>query len=136
MQNQQEYNPHYNPPQQQQNNNNGGQQSKVQKVMNATIVTGEYFSKQENKNKKSYLTIGKLFIYQDGGMSLKLDAMPMQNQMISFYDIKPKNQNNQQHQNYNPPQQHQNYNPPQQHQNYNPPQQQNNNYRQDGGYQG
>jgi len=107
MQNQQEYNPHYNPPQQQQNNNNGGQQSKVQKVMNATIVTGEYFSKQENRNKKSYLTIGKLFIYQDGGMSLKLDAMPMQNQSISFYDIKPKTQPNN-GQNYNPPQQ--NYN--------------------------
>ena len=79
-------------------------QSKVQKVMNSTIVTGEYFSKQENKNKKSYLTIGKLFIYQDGGMSLKLDAMPMQNQSINFYDIKPKSQPNQQ-----PPQQN-NYN--------------------------
>jgi len=69
-------------------------------LVNATIVTGEYFSKQEQKNKKSYLTIGKLFIYQDGGMSLKLDAMPMQNQSISFYDIKPKSQPNQQ-----PPQQ-------------------------------
>jgi hypothetical protein len=113
----QDYNPNYNPPQQNYNNN-GGQQTNVQKVMNATIVTGEYFSKQENRNKKSYLTIGKLFIYQDGGMSLKLDAMPIQNQMISFYDIKPKNQNNQQHQNYNPPQQ------------------QNNNYNNGGGYQG
>ena len=71
--------------------------------MNATIVTGEYFSKKENRNKKSYLTIGKLFIYQDGGMSLKLDAMPMQNQAIQFYDIKPKSQPNQQPQqnNYN-----------------------------------
>ena len=81
-------------------NYNSGQQSKVQKVMNATIVTGEYFSKQEQKNKKSYLTIGKLFIYQDGGMSLKLDAMPMQNQSIQFYDIKPKSQPNQQPNNY------------------------------------
>jgi len=87
--------------------NSNGQQSKVQKVMNATIVTGEYFSKQENRNKKSYLTIGKLFIYQDGGMALKLDAMPMQNQSISFYDIKPKTQPNN-GQNYNQPQQ--NYN--------------------------
>ena len=78
--------------------------------MNATIVTGEYFSKQENRNKKSYLTIGKLFIYSDGGMSLKLDAYPTANQSISFYDIKQKNQNQ--------------------------PQQQNNNYRQDGGYHG
>jgi len=88
-----------------QNNYNSGQsnQSKIRKIMNATIVTGEYFSKKENRNKKSYLTIGKLFIYQDGGMSLKLDAMPMQNQAIQFYDIKPKSQPNQQ-----PPQQNNN----------------------------
>ena len=83
----------------QQNNYNSGQ-SKIRKIMNATIVTGEYFSKKENRNKKSYLTIGKLFIYQDGGMSLKLDAMPMQNQAIQFYNIKPKSQPNQQN-NYN-----------------------------------
>ena len=94
----------YNQPQQIPNQNYNSGQSKVQKVMNATIVIGEYFSKQENKNKKSYLTIGKLFIYNDGGMSLKLDAMPMQNQAIQFYDIKPKSQPNQQ-----PPQQN-NYN--------------------------
>ena len=102
-----------------QNYNQGGTGSKVAKTMNATIVTGEYFSQKEQRQKKSYLTIGKLFIYHDGGMSLKLDAMPMQNQMISFYDIKPKNQNNQQHQNYNPPQQ-----------------QQQNNYNSGHGYQG
>ena len=69
-------------------------QNKVVKTMNATIVTGEYFSKKENKNKKSYLTIGKLFIYANGGMSLKLDAMPIGNQPINFYDIKPKQQQN------------------------------------------
>jgi hypothetical protein len=97
----QNYNPQQTPPNQ--NYNNSGQ-SKVQKVMNATIVIGEYFSQKEQKQKKSYLTIGKLFIYNDGGMSLKLDAMPMQNQAIQFYDIKPKSQPNQQ-----PPQQN-NYN--------------------------
>jgi len=43
---------------------------------------------------KSYLTIGKLFVYNDGGMSLKLDVMPTNGQNINFYDIKPKNQNN------------------------------------------
>ena len=83
---------------------NANKTPKVQKVMNATIITGEYFSKQENRNKKSYLTIGKLFIYSNGGMSLKLDAMPIQNQSIQFYEIKSKNQNNQQNQpqqNYN-----------------------------------
>jgi hypothetical protein len=88
---------HYSQPQQ---HYNQPQTNKVAKIMNATIVTGEYFSKKENKNKKSYLTIGKLFIYANGGMSLKLDAMPIGNQPINFYDIKPKPQqsynNNQQ----------------------------------------
>jgi hypothetical protein len=74
-------------------NPNHGQPSKVAKTMNATIVTGEYFSKKHNKQKKSYLTIGKLFIYANGGMSLKLDAMPTNGQTINFYEIKPKEQN-------------------------------------------
>jgi len=65
------------------------------KTMNATIVTGEYTDRATGQQKKSYLTIGKLFIYNDGGMSLKLDAMPTNGQNINFYDIKPKNQNNQ-----------------------------------------
>ena len=84
QQNQQNYNPNY------------GQPSKVAKTMNATIVTGEYFSKKHNTTKKSYLTVGKLFIYQDGGMSLKLDVMPINGQTINFYDIKPKPQPTQQ----------------------------------------
>jgi hypothetical protein len=83
----------YNQQNQQNYNPNQGQPSKVAKTMNATIVTGEYFSKKHNKQKKSYLTIGKLFIYQDGGMSLKLDAMPLGGQSIVFYDINPKEQN-------------------------------------------
>ena len=74
------------------------QQNNLQKTMNATIVTGEYIDRQTGQKKKSYLTIGKLFIYNDGGMSLKLDAMPTGNQNIVFYDIKPKGQNNQQYQ--------------------------------------
>jgi len=61
----------------------------IQKIMNAVIVTGEYIDKQGQK-KKSYLTIGKLFIYAGGGMSLKLDAFPANNQSISFYNIEPK----------------------------------------------
>jgi len=103
MHGQPNYNPQPQQPQPQNQNYNSGQpnQSKIQKVMNATIVTGEYFSQKEQKQKKSYLTIGKLFIYHDGGMSLKLDAMPMQNQSIQFYDIKPKNQPNQQQQHNN-----------------------------------
>jgi len=65
------------------------------KTMNATIVTGVYTDRATGQQKKSYLTIGKLFVYNDGGMSLKLDAMPTNGQNINFYDIKPKNQNNQ-----------------------------------------
>ena len=71
------------------------QQNQVQKIMNATINTGQYTDKQGNK-KNSYLTIGKLFIYSNGGMSLKLDALPLHGQNINFYDIKQKNQNKQQ----------------------------------------
>ena len=67
-------------------------QSKVSRTMNAVITTGEYFSQREQRQKKSYLTIGKLFIYHDGGMALKLDAMPTNGQMIKFYDIKPRSQ--------------------------------------------
>jgi hypothetical protein len=77
--------------------------SKVAKTLNAVITTGQYFSQRDNKQKKSYLTIGKLFIYHDGGMSLKLDAMPTNGQMINFYEIKPKSQPNQQGYNQNPP---------------------------------
>ena len=74
------------------------QNNQLHKTMNATIVTGEYTDRATGQKKKSYLTIGKLFLYNDGGMSLKLDALPMNGQNINFYDIKPKNQNNQQQQ--------------------------------------
>jgi len=63
--------------------------STVQKTMDAVIVTGEYQDQQGNQKKK-YMNIGTLFVYQDGGMSLKLDAMPIGGGNISFYDKKPK----------------------------------------------
>jgi len=72
--------PQYNQPQ---------QREKPQQIMNAVITTGAYTTR-EGKQKKSYLTIGKLFIYAGGGMSLKLDAYPTSNQIITFYPIKPK----------------------------------------------
>lgn len=83
----------------QQNN----QHPQIQQIKNATIITGEYTDKATGQQKKSYLTIGKLFIYQNGGMSLKLDVFPANGQSINFYDIKPKvqQQNQQQQQNYN-----------------------------------
>jgi hypothetical protein len=63
--------------------------SKLQKTMNATIVTGKYFNaKQEEK--KTYLNVGTLFVYEGGGMSLKLDVIPPTDKTITFYDHKKK----------------------------------------------
>ena len=124
------------------------QQNQLQKTMNAVIVTGDYIDKTTGAKKKKYNTIGSLFIYSDGSMSLKLDAYPTRGQNIVFYDIKPKqqsqpNQNNQQNkanrnfsssapasnfqQNQQPQQNQQGYNP-----NQPPPQNHNNS---NGGYQ-
>ncbi len=82
-------------------NQQQNQTNQLQKTMNATIVTGEYTDRQTGQKKKSYLPIGKLFIYNDGGMSLKLDALPLHGQNIVFYPPKPKPQNQQANQNYN-----------------------------------
>ena len=65
--------------------------SNVVNTKDAVIVTGEYVDNQ-GQQKKRYMNIGTLFIYQDGGMSLKLDAVPLGNGNISFYDKKPKGQ--------------------------------------------
>jgi len=96
----QNQNPQYNQPQ---------QREKPQQIMNAVITTGQYTTR-EGKQKKSYLTIGKLFIYAGGGMSLKLDAYPTANQTITFYPIKPKEQRRYDQQ---PQQNQQQYNQPQ-----------------------
>ena len=73
--------------------------STVQKTMDAVITTGEYTDNQGNLKKK-YMNIGTLFVYQDGGLSLKLDAMPIGGGNISFYDRKPKQQQQPQQQGY------------------------------------
>jgi len=99
------------------------------KTMNATVVTGEYQSSQ-GETKKSYMTIGTLFIYDDGGMSLKLDALPLGNGNISFYDKKPKEaQQGQPQQNYNQSPK-QAYQPSQQQSYQQQPQQDHREYRQ------
>ena len=61
----------------------------IAKIMDATVVTGEYTNAQ-GEQKKSYLKIGTLFVYDDNGMSLKLDALPIGNPNINFYERKPK----------------------------------------------
>jgi len=111
--------------------------SKVQQILNATIVTGKY-KDSNGEQKTNYLIVGTLFIYNSGGMSLKLDALPANGQDIQFYPRKQKNQQPQQQQNnnYQQPQQQQNnnYQQSQQQQNNNyqqsQQQQQNNNYQQ------
>jgi ATPase subunit of ABC transporter with duplicated ATPase domains len=109
----------------------------IQKIMDATIVTGEY-QNAHGENKKSYLKIGTLFVYADGGMSLKLDAMPIGGGNISFYERKPKdgqqqNSQPQQQQQQQQQQQNQSYQQPQQYQQQAPQQQQQNN-QPHGGY--
>jgi hypothetical protein len=78
--------------------------SKVINTKDAVIVTGEYTDAQGNL-KKSYMNIGTLFMFEDGGLSLKLDACPIGNGNINFYDRKPKQQQQPQPQQPQQPQQ-------------------------------
>lgn len=55
----------------------------------AVAVTGKYTDRQGNE-KKRYTNVGTLFQYDDGGLTLKLDSVPVGegwNGFISFYDI-------------------------------------------------
>ena len=67
----------------------------VQKTMNIVAVTGEYTNSQ-GEQKKSYLTVGTLFVYDDGGMSIKLDAFPVGNGNLQVYEKRDNNQQQQQ----------------------------------------
>ena len=54
----------------------------------AVAVTGTYEVRGETK--KRYTNIGTLFQYDDGGFTLKIDAVPVGdgwNGFVSFYDI-------------------------------------------------
>lgn len=42
---------------------------------NIVAITGT-FTNRQGEEKKSYLTVGTLFIYDDGGFGIKLDAVP------------------------------------------------------------
>jgi len=79
---------------------NMSQRPKVEQILNATIVTGKY-KDSNGEQKSSYLIVGTLFIYNGGGMSLKLDALPANGQDIQFYPRKQKNQQPQQQQQNN-----------------------------------
>lgn len=61
----------------------------------AVAVTGSYTDRQ-GAEKKRYTTIGTLFQYDDGGLSLKLDSIPVGdgwNGFISFYDFEDRKPN-------------------------------------------
>ena len=68
----------------------------VQKTMNIVAITGTY-TNQQGQEKKRYLTVGTLFIYDDGGMSIKLDAVPTHfDGNLAIYEKENKNQSNNQ----------------------------------------
>lgn len=57
----------------------------------AVAVTGTYESRGETK--KRYANVGTLFQYDDGGLALKLDTVPVGdgwNGFISFFDLDEK----------------------------------------------
>lgn len=60
----------------------------------AVAVTGSYTDRSGNE-KKRYANVGTLFQYDDGGLTLKLDSIPVGdgwNGFLSFYDIEDKKQ--------------------------------------------
>ena len=79
------------------------------------VVATEYQTKT-GEAKKKYQNIGTLFVYDDGGMGIKLDSIPLNwDGKASVYDKKDNNQKQapQQHTAYQQPQQ-QGYQAPQQ----------------------
>lgn len=58
----------------------------------AVAVTGTY-TDRNGAEKKRYTNVGTLFQYDDGGLALKLDSVPVGegwNGFISFYEIEDK----------------------------------------------
>ena len=63
-------------------------------VYDAVATIGKYTDKQGNE-KKRYMTVGKVFESEGGGLSLKLDALPVVPEWsgwLSFYVPKDKEQ--------------------------------------------
>ena len=70
------------------------------------VISTEYQSNGETK--KKYTNIGTVFVYEDGGMSIKLDVVPVGwNGNASVYERKPRQQPQAQQQSYSQPQQQQ-----------------------------
>jgi hypothetical protein len=60
----------------------------MKRFKKAVAVTGEYTG-SDGQTKKQYQTVGTLMVYDDGGLALKLDALPLGewNGWLSFYDF-------------------------------------------------
>jgi hypothetical protein len=66
--------------------------AKMTPYKRAVATTGSYTDRQGNE-KKRYTNVGTLFQYDDGGLTLKLDSVPVGegwNGFISFYEIEDK----------------------------------------------
>lgn len=60
-----------------------------QKIYDAVATVGTY--QKDGKEKKRYLTVGAVFKHDDGGMSMKLEALPVSKDWsgwLSFYEPK------------------------------------------------
>lgn len=60
-------------------------------IKKAVATTGTYESNGETK--KRYVNVGTLFQYDDGGMALKLESIPVGgewNGFVSFFDLDDK----------------------------------------------
>lgn len=69
----------------------------MKRYKRAVAVTGSYTDHNGNE-KKNYVTVGTLFQYDDGGLALKLDSVPVGggwNGFISFYEIEDKREGGQ-----------------------------------------
>ena len=61
----------------------------MQRFKRAVAVTGTYTDRQGNE-KKNYVNVGTLFKFDDGGLMLKLEAVPVGqfDGTIKFYDFR------------------------------------------------
>lgn len=68
--------------------------AKMKPYKRAVCTTGSY-TDHNGREKKRYVSVGTLFQYDDGGLALKLDSIPVGqgwNGFVSFYDIEDANQ--------------------------------------------
>jgi hypothetical protein len=66
--------------------------AKMTPFKKAVVKTGTYTDRDGNE-KARYLNVGVLFKYEDGGLALKLEAMPVGdgwNGFVSFFDMDDK----------------------------------------------